>query len=102
MRMSYWDAMDKYGSDKPDLRVKLELCDLADAFRDSGFEPFKRILAEGGVVRGLRLPGGASMSRKEILDLEAHAIKLGTSGLANFLYKDGGLKGPLIKFLKAR
>ncbi|MBR2208646.1 MAG: aspartate--tRNA ligase [Synergistaceae bacterium] len=99
MRMPYWEAMDKYGSDKPDLRVKLELCDLADAFRNSGFEPFKKILEGGGVVRGLRLPGGASMSRKEILDLENHAIKLGTSGLANFLYKDGGLKGPLVKFL---
>ena len=99
VRMPYWEAMDKYGSDKPDLRVKLELCDLADAFRDSGFEPFKKILAAGGVVRGLRLPGGAAMSRKEIMDLEARAIKLGTSGLANFLYKEGGLKGPLVKFL---
>ena len=99
IRMPYWEAMDKYGSDKPDLRVKLELCDLADAFRTSGFEPFKKILESGGVVRGLRLPGGASMSRKEIMDLEARAIKLGTSGLANFLYKGDGLKGPLVKFL---
>ena len=99
IRMPYWEAMDKYGSDKPDLRVKLELCDLADAFRTSGFEPFKKILEAGGVVRGLCLPGGASMSRKEIMNLEARAIKLGTSGLANFLYKGDGLKGPLVKFL---
>ncbi len=99
LRMNYWDAMDKYGSDKPDLRVKLELCDVADAFRNSGFEPFRKILEDGGVVRALRLPGGADLSRKEILELEARAIKLGLSGLANFLYKDGALKGPLVKFL---
>ena len=99
LRMNYWDAMDKYGSDKPDLRVNLELCDVADAFRNSNFEPFRKILEDGGVVRALRLPGGADLSRKEIMDLEARAIKLGLSGLANFLYKDGGLKGPLVKFL---
>lgn len=99
LRMNYWDAMDKYGSDKPDLRVKLELCDVAEAFRNSNFEPFRKILEDGGVVRALRLPGGADLSRKEIMDLEARAIKLGLSGLANFLYKDGGLKGPLVKFL---
>ncbi len=101
LRLQYWDAMDKYGSDKPDLRINLELCDVAEAFKNSGFEPFKKILAAGGVVRGLRLPGGANLSRKEIMDLEARAIKLGLSGLANFLYKDGEIKGPLVKFLSS-
>ena len=99
MRMNYWDAMDKYGSDKPDLRVSLELCDLADIFRASGFEPFKEILAKGGVVRGLVLPNGADLSRKELMDLEARAKKMGASGLANFQFKDGELRGPLKKFM---
>ncbi len=99
MRMNYWDAMDKYGSDKPDLRVTLELCDLAPVFKNSGFEPFKNILEQGGVVRGLVLPGGAALSRKELMDLESRAKKMGASGLANFQFKDGAVKGPLMKFM---
>lgn len=99
MRMNYWDAMDKYGSDKPDLRVTLELCDLAPVFKNSGFEPFKNILDEGGVVRGLVLPDGAVLSRKELMDLESRAKKMGASGLANFQFKDGALRGPLMKFM---
>ena len=55
-RMPYWDAMDRYGSDKPDLRISLELCDVAAVFAESSFEPFRTLLAKGGVVRGLALP----------------------------------------------
>ena len=99
LRMPYWEAMDKYGSDKPDLRVKLEMCDLASVFEKASFEPFKDMLNKGGVVRGLRLPGGANLSRAEIKALEAKAIGMGLTGLANFLYKDNEIKGPLIKFL---
>lgn len=98
-RMSYWDAMDKYGSDKPDLRVKIELADVAEIFLNSSFEPFKKIIAEGGVVRALPLPGGAALSRKDLTNLEERAKKLGASGLAPFQFKDGELKGPLVKFL---
>ena len=50
-RMLYWDAMDRYGSDKPDLRISLELCDVASVFAESSFEPFRSLLAKGGVVR---------------------------------------------------
>ncbi|MBQ9566028.1 MAG: aspartate--tRNA ligase [Synergistaceae bacterium] len=98
-RMEYWDAMDKYGSDKPDLRVSLELCDVAPVFAASSFEPFRKVLENGGVVRALRLPGGASLSRTELKDLESRAMKFGASGLANFQVKDNALKGPLVKFL---
>ena len=60
-RMPYWDAMDRYGSDKPDLRISLELCDVASVFTESSFEPFRSLLAKGGVVRGLALPGEAAL-----------------------------------------
>ena len=98
-RMLYWDAMDRYGSDKPDLRISLELCDVASVFAESSFEPFRSLLAKGGVVRGLALPGGAALSRREVSDLEDKAKKFGASGLAAFQLKDGALKGPLVKFL---
>ena len=98
-RVTYWEAMDRWGSDKPDLRVTLELCDLAPAFAEASFEPFKKILDEGGVVRGLALPGGASLSRKELMDLEERAKSFGASGLAAFQVKGGAMKGPLVKFL---
>lgn len=100
-RMTYWEAMDKYGSDKPDLRIPLELSDLAPIFSDSEFEPFKAILAEGGVVRALSLPRGASLSRKEITIIEERAKKSGASGIAVFQFKDGEIKGPLVKYLKS-
>ena len=98
-RMLYWDAMDRYGSDKPDLRVTLELCDLAPIFEKADFEPFRKVLEQGGVVRGLALPGGAALSRKDLVDLEERAKKFGASGLAIFQFKGGALKGPLVKFL---
>ena len=98
-RMTYWDAIDKYGSDKPDLRIPLELCNLASVFSKAQFEPFKKILAEGGVVRALTLPGGASLSSKDLSTMEEWAKKLGASGLATFQLKDGEIKGPLVKFL---
>ena len=98
-RTLYWDAMDRWGSDKPDLRVSLELCDLAPLFSHASFEPFRNVLGTGGVVRALALPGGASLSRKELADLEERAKKFGASGLAAFQLKEGALKGPLVKFL---
>jgi aspartyl-tRNA synthetase len=97
--MSYWEAMDRYGSDKPDLRIPLELVDAASVFADGPFEPFKDILAAGGVVRGLPFPGGAAFSRKDLAAIEERARKLGASGLAAFQRKAGEIKGPLVKFL---
>jgi aspartyl-tRNA synthetase len=98
-RMEYWDAIDLYGSDKPDLRIPVKLVDLAPVFESGSFEAFRKILENGGVVRALPLPGGASLSRKELADIEEKAKKLGASGLAAFLFKDGDLKGPLVKFM---
>jgi aspartyl-tRNA synthetase len=98
-RMEYWDAIDLYGSDKPDLRIPVTLVDLAPVFQGGSFEAFRKILENGGVVRGLPLPGGASLSRRECAEIEEKAKKLGASGLASFLFKEGDLKGPLVKFM---
>ena len=98
-RMTYREAMDRFGSDKPDLRIPLEIADLSEVFAEGEFEPFRKILAEGGYVRALPLLGGASLSRKNLADLEERAKKLGASGLSAFQIKAGELKGPLVKFL---
>ncbi|MDR1471524.1 MAG: aspartate--tRNA ligase [Synergistaceae bacterium] len=97
-RMTWREAMERYGSDKPDLRIDMSIVDLSEAFI-GGENPFAPIIAEGGAVKGLRLPGGAGMSRKELSDLEGRAKELGGAGMANFQIKDGTLKGPLVKFL---
>jgi aspartyl-tRNA synthetase len=98
-RITWRDAINRFGSDKPDLRIDSEILDLDDVFGVSSFEPFRKALEEGGSVRGLHLPGGASLSRKEMADLEARAKELGAGGLAPFSIKEGALKGPLVKFL---
>ncbi len=99
--MTYWEAMDRFGTDKPDLRIPFEISDLAPLFSGSAFAPFREILASGGYVRGLPLPGGASLSRKGLSDVEERAKKLGAQALSPLLFKDGELKGPLAKFLDA-
>ncbi len=81
-RMPYAEALAKYGSDKPDLRVGLEIQDLSAIFRESEFRVFKKIIADGGVVRGIVLPGGNSYSRSQLDVLVDHAVKqIGFSGL---------------------
>jgi aspartyl-tRNA synthetase len=97
-RLSWKEAMERYGSDKPDLRIDMEIGDISQVF-SRGENPFARTVAENGAVKCLRLPGGASLSRKEITDLENRAKELGSAGMANFQIKDGALKGPLVKFL---
>ncbi|MEG1641821.1 MAG: aspartate--tRNA ligase [Synergistaceae bacterium] len=98
LRMTWKDAMDLYGSDKPDLRIPMTMVDLAPVFA-GGENPFAGLLQENGTIKGLRLPGGATLSRKELSDLESRAKDLGARGMANFQIKDGELKGPLVKFL---
>lgn len=87
-----------YGSDKPDMRIPMEMVSLEEVFKD-GDNPFTGLVADGGTIKGLRLPGGATLSRKELSDLEARAKALGAKGMANFQVKEGELKGPLVKFL---
>ena len=81
-RMAYAEALATYGSDKPDLRVGLEIQDFSEIFRESEFRVFKKIIAEDGVVRGIVLPKGNSYSRSQLDVLVDHAVKqLGFSGL---------------------
>ena len=98
LRMTWVDAMNKYGIDKPDMRIPMEMVSLEEAFR-GGENPFAGLVEKGGTIKGLRLPGGAALSRKELSDLESRAKALGAKGMANFQVKNGELKGPLVKFL---
>ena len=98
IRMTWDEAMNKYGIDKPDLRIPMEMVSLEAVFR-GGENPFSALVENGGTIKGLRLPGGAALSRKELSDLEGRAKALGAKGMANFQVKNGELKGPLVKFL---
>ena len=98
--ITYQEAMDKYGSDRPDLRFGLELFDIGDILMESNFEIVKDTLKKGGIVRAIKIPGIASYSRKELDDLTKLAISFGAKALANIIYlEDGSAKSPVLKFL---
>jgi len=80
-RMPYAEAMARYGSDKPDLRVGMAIEDLSGVWTDSGFSVFRDAVAGGGVVRGFAVPGGATFSRKQLDGLAEQAKALGAGGL---------------------
>jgi aspartyl-tRNA synthetase len=98
-RMTYAEAMEHYGSDRPDLRYGLELFDGSDAFRESEFTIARTALAEGGRIRGVRIPGGATLSRKQVDELEVVAKSAGAGGLVRLKRGSNGLEGPAAKFL---
>ncbi len=98
-RITWKDAVNRFGSDKPDLRIRSEILDLDPVFSGCSFDAFRKAIETGGAVRGLHLPGGGSLSRREMADLEIRARDLGADGLAPFTLKEGALKGPLVKFL---
>jgi aspartyl-tRNA synthetase len=101
-RFTYDEAMARFGSDKPDIRFGLELCDVGAAVAGTAFNAFAGALAAGGRVRAIRVPGGARLSRKDIDDLTAVAHKAGAKGLAWFkLEADGSAAGGIAKFLDA-
>jgi aspartyl-tRNA synthetase len=94
--------MERYGSDRPDLRYGLELFDGSDAFRDSEFTIARDALANGGRIRGLRVPGGGALSRKQVDELEAVAKSAGARGLVRLKRGTDGLEGPAAKFVSAQ
>lgn len=100
-KLSYAEAMDRYGSDKPDLRFGLELIDLSHALADAEFRIFAETLKSGGVIRGLLLPGGAKYSRSQLAELERQVQALGAKGVLWAKFTDGGIESPLAKFLNA-
>jgi aspartyl-tRNA synthetase len=97
-RLGYREAMDRYGSDKPDTRFGLELKDISDIARGCGFKVFASVVESGGRVKGINARGCGSFSRKEIDDLAAFAGNYGAKGLAYLLVTADGVKSPIAKF----
>jgi len=100
-RVTHADALLRYGVDKPDLRYGLELVDLTPHFQSTGFQVFRQTLAEGGAIRGLRVPGGAALGRKEIDALTEVAKTAKAKGLAFWYREAPEWRSPITKFFTA-
>lgn len=98
-RLTYAKAMDRYGTDRPDLRFGLELQDVSDALASTGFQVFATTLATGGQVKAIVVPGCAGYSRREIDELTEIAKRGEAKGLATIALSDDGIKSPIAKFL---
>ena len=100
-RMTYGEAMERFGTDRPDLRYGLEIVDATPVFQGAEFGITSAAIAAGGRVRGIVLPGGAALSRKQVDELEAVAKSAGAAGLLRLKRVGGTLEGPAAKFLGA-
>ena len=98
-RISYKEVMNRFGTDKPDLRIPLEIADVTSLFVNSGFKVFANNTKEGSCVKALVLKGRATESRMFFDTAEKRAKELGSGGLAYIQYREEGPKGPLVKFL---
>lgn len=100
-RMTYKEAMERFGSDKPDLRFGMELCDVTDVVKDCEFVVFKNAIEAGGSVRGINAEGQGAMPRKKIDALVDFAKGYGAKGLAYIaIHEDGTKKSSFAKFMK--
>jgi aspartyl-tRNA synthetase len=97
-RMTWDEATSRYGTDKPDTRFGLELVDISDLVKESGFKIFSDTVKKGGVVKALNAKGCAKFSRNELDGLEDMAKKLGAKGLAYIILAAEGMKSPILKF----
>jgi len=98
LRMSYYDAMNRFGVDKPDMRFGMELQDCGGIFAESGFKVFKGALDSGGAVKAFNAKGLADLTQGELRDLEDAAKSLGAKGLAFIKSEGGEWKSPILKF----
>ena len=99
-RLTYAEAMDRYGTDKPDLRFGMEIVDCTGEVRGIGFRTFDAVISGGGAVRGICVPGASGYSRREIQELEGLATAAGAAGLLPVHLEEGGrVRGPLAKLL---
>ncbi|MCA1038996.1 aspartate--tRNA ligase [Bacillus infantis] len=99
-RMTYQEAMDRYGSDKPDTRFAMELVNLSETLSNSGFKVFAGAISSGGEVKAINVKNAASKySRKDIDALTEFASRYGAKGLAWLKAEEEGLKGPIAKFV---
>jgi len=97
-RLTYCEAVDTFGSDKPDRRFGMRLVDLRDVFRDSQFKVFQGALAEGGVVKAINAKNFAGITIGQVDELTAIAKTFGAKGLAFIKVEDGEWKSPIVKF----
>jgi aspartyl-tRNA synthetase len=98
-RLSYADAMDRYGKDNPDIRFALELRELTDIVKNSEFRLFREVIATGGIVKALKVEGGKELSRKDMDDLKDFVAAFGAKGLAWARITAAGWTSPIFKFL---
>jgi aspartyl-tRNA synthetase len=97
-RLTYAEAMNRFGTDKPDIRFGLELNDVSQLAADSEFKVFEGAVASGGSVRGIAVGGLGDLTRRELDELTAVATSGGAKGLVHFLVQADGLKSPVAKF----
>ena len=97
-RMTYKEAIERYGTDKPDIRYGMELIDVSGIAKNVEFKVFKDAVEKGGVVKGLTIKEGAKFSRKEIDDLTEYAKKFGAKGMAWIKLSEGKMSSPIVKF----
>jgi aspartyl-tRNA synthetase len=100
-RLTYDEAMNRFGLDKPDMRFGLELCDFTDALRNSEAKVFAGAIQRGGVVKGIRIPKGGEMSRKDLDDMTPFVATFGAKGIAWTKITSEGWQSPIAKFLSA-
>lgn len=100
-RIPYGEAMDRFGSDKPDLRFGMELVNLSDVLAGTGFGVFANTIAGGGVVKAICVKGGGSLSRSQIDQYTEIAKSEGAGGLAYITFENGEVKSPIAKFLSS-
>ncbi|MGH9870616.1 MAG: aspartate--tRNA ligase [Candidatus Polarisedimenticolia bacterium] len=98
-RLTYREAIDRFGTDAPDTRFGVEIQDLSERMAGSGFPPFDRALASGGVVRGIVATGCAQYTRREWDELTEYGKRFGASGVVFFKRADGGIQSPALKTL---
>jgi len=98
-RIPFNEAMDKYGSDKPDLRFGMEMVDLTEDLRDTQFSVFGNAIKNGGAIKAICCQGGAKLTRSQIDELTEMVKKEGAGGLAYIVLDEGGMKSPILKFL---
>ncbi|WP_461361127.1 aspartate--tRNA ligase [Candidatus Darwinibacter acetoxidans] len=99
-RLSYQEAMDRFGSDKPDTRFAMEICDVTTELSGSEFRVFSETAAAQGVIRGINVKGGASFTRRQIDLLSEQAQGFGAKGLIWLALEEGQVRSPIAKFLK--
>ena len=97
-RLTWDDAMDRYGSDKPDLRFDMQLVNISDVVKGSDFKVFESVLQNGGQVKAINVKGHAGIARRELDGLVDYVSNYGAKGLAWICYTEDGLKSPIKKF----